>query len=320
MEFTRYVLEPQGPFRLGEGEEEGVSDFPHSDTLFGGLCHAWRILYGRDELEAMLELSRRKPQFLITSVFPMLGDIPLFPKPLISFRAYQGAEPKEIKKISWVDDSTFRAMCGGETARGEGMMASADALKKKFKVEVRERVSLDRIESSSNLYRMESVVYDANGLGLWLGARFYDSGVKRKFEASLNLLGEEGIGGLRSIGMGRFRLRRAENVRIDLPEGTGAFTTLSLYSPKPEEVPTIQNGRMRLLTRSCWTRGARDEELRARRVRMISEGAVLKRPQGALYGRMIDLSPREPRSEFSIWRWGYAFPVGVRDEELQCRG
>ena len=64
-------LEPESPFHIGKagvGLEE-TSVIVHSDTIFSALCNMYTLLYGRDELEAMLTEFEEQPPFLVSSAF-----------------------------------------------------------------------------------------------------------------------------------------------------------------------------------------------------------------------------------------------------------
>ena len=92
-------LKPKAHFHLGEKETvlEKTSDYIHSDTLFSAICNAYRLLYGTEELEAMLErFKRHEPPFLISSAFAYADDILTFPLPLcIDWGKYVNSEVTE---------------------------------------------------------------------------------------------------------------------------------------------------------------------------------------------------------------------------------
>jgi len=92
-------LKPKAHFHLGEKETvlEKTSDYIHSDTLFSAICNAYRLLYGTEELEAMLErFKRHEPPFLISSAFAYADNILTFPLPLcIDWDKYVNSEVTE---------------------------------------------------------------------------------------------------------------------------------------------------------------------------------------------------------------------------------
>ena len=108
-------LQPKSHFHLGEKETvlEKTSDYIHSDTLFSAICNAYRLLYGNEKLETMLEgFKRLAPPFLISSAFAYADDILTLPLPLsIDWDRYiddeiieeLNAERKERDKIDKFD-------------------------------------------------------------------------------------------------------------------------------------------------------------------------------------------------------------------------
>jgi len=60
----------------------------HSNTLFGAVCWAIRVIYGTISLEEMLATFNERPKFVLSSAFPFLrhGDqlVRFFPKPQLS--------------------------------------------------------------------------------------------------------------------------------------------------------------------------------------------------------------------------------------------
>ncbi len=101
-------LKFRAPVHLGEvgiGVEE-TSTYACSDTLFSGLCHAWKLAYGEPALVELLDqfksIKDEEPPFLISSAFPYLceGEKKYFffpvPLPLLhQWRRFFANEPLE---------------------------------------------------------------------------------------------------------------------------------------------------------------------------------------------------------------------------------
>ena len=118
----------------------------HSDTLFGALCWAIRVMYGVRPLEEMLAVFNERPKFILSSAFPCLrsGDrlVRFFPKPQLpelqsgvieelakekaktddtSSLAFKRAvvtileKLKTLKNASYVSETLFREMVLGQT-------------------------------------------------------------------------------------------------------------------------------------------------------------------------------------------------------------
>lgn len=118
----------------------------HSDTLFGGICWAIRVIYGARPLEEMLAAFNGHPKFVLSSAFPYLrhGDqlVRFFPKPQLpdlksgiveelanekaktddtSSLAFKRAvltvveKLKSLKNASYVSERLFREIVLGQT-------------------------------------------------------------------------------------------------------------------------------------------------------------------------------------------------------------
>jgi CRISPR-associated protein Csm4 len=96
MKIVECRIKPRGSFHLGEKEAilEKTSDYIHSDTLFSAICNAYRLLYGTEELIALLEdFVHGKPPFLLSSAFFHIAGIKTFPLPLsINWVKYTDSE------------------------------------------------------------------------------------------------------------------------------------------------------------------------------------------------------------------------------------
>ena len=57
MKYKIFIIEPRTPFHIGikEGNLEKSLHYVPSDTLFSAFCNVYRLVYGRDELENLLE-------------------------------------------------------------------------------------------------------------------------------------------------------------------------------------------------------------------------------------------------------------------------
>ncbi|RMG89526.1 MAG: hypothetical protein D6706_21215, partial [Chloroflexi bacterium] len=129
-------------------------------------------------------------------------------------------------------------------------------------------------------------------------------------------LGDAGIGGERSAGHGQFELEKGG--QISLPDGNGGLvTTLSPYCPadEAEMAQTLrEDARYSLMTRRGWLGALAGLSLRHKSVRMLAEGAVFAGQEDGVYGRLVNVTPK-PFNEHSVYRYGFAFPVGVAQHE-----
>ena len=67
-------IQPTSPLHIGllGGNTEDCAGYIPSDTLLGALCSSWALLYGRQDLENLLNQfnSNSTPPFILTSAFP----------------------------------------------------------------------------------------------------------------------------------------------------------------------------------------------------------------------------------------------------------
>lgn len=112
------TIEPESPFHIGKagvGLEE-TSVIVHSDTLFSALCNMYALLYGGDELTAVLEKFNEKPPFLVSSAFLYAGNILTFPLPLgVDWSEFITDEflAKELRSARFVSQDVFLSLLRG---------------------------------------------------------------------------------------------------------------------------------------------------------------------------------------------------------------
>ena len=102
--------------------------FLHSDTLWGNLIYAYRMLYGVEETSKLIsKFLKGEVSFKVSSIFPFekRNDdkeeiIYYFPKPLIGMNLREAQNPeemaymKEFKRIKYIDKGLFEDYLKGE--------------------------------------------------------------------------------------------------------------------------------------------------------------------------------------------------------------
>lgn len=336
-----YYLKARSPFHfgVGGGGVGEVSPWPHADTLFAALCLELQALYGTAVLRDFLSPFRDKqPPLLLSSAFPYAagkeGKIRFYPRPFLR-RLYdkEGSDPKaakKFKKIQLISEQIFTDWVSGEDLTDhwheENLLqdghlwvtqAEQAAIEHEsiWKEAVTPRVTLDRAASQSQIFQSKRVRF-AKDCGLWLAIRWLDEKWREKVETALCSLGDAGIGGERSAGHGQFELEKGG--QISLPAGDGGLvTTLSPYCPadQAEMAQTLtEDARYSLMTRRGWLGSLTGLSLRHKSVRMLAEGAVFAGQEDGVYGRLVDVTPK-PFNEHAVYRYGFAFPVGVAQHE-----
>jgi len=287
----------------------------HSDTLFSAICYAYRTLYGRSELEALLEEFKKTPPFLLSSAFPFFKEHLLFTIPL-NFKP-PDEDLKSYKKLQLVPRTLWEDICSGSPIKRDGHefvqdkkvmlpKGEVEGLKEYpiFKEEEIQRVSLDSITSSSNIFNFREVAFK-KGCGLFFLIDWKDTSIFGRIRASIILLGDEGIGGDRGSGKGVFT---PEFNGLEIRDTKGDdYLLLSLFYPSQDEMGDF-DGIYNFKLRGGFAYSFDNTTRRKRYIRMLTEGSVIKgrKPLGAF----VDITP-DGFTEHKVYRYGYAFSIPI---------
>ncbi|MCC5904833.1 MAG: type III-A CRISPR-associated RAMP protein Csm4 [Balneolaceae bacterium] len=328
-----FYLKPEAPFHLqtGGGDHETVDLYPRSDTLSAAISYWWFRQY--DELPGFPD----SIPFRLSSLFPSVnvnGTIQrLYPKPAGLSINPDKHHHKVFKKIRWLDEELFELWQSGESldafwpadSEDNRLKRGGSVLVKDSKADMgigpllitdaRTRVVLDRVNSASTPFHFVRV-FHARDVRLWFYADLVEEH-ETTFTALLRLLGDEGIGADRTIGMGRFIVENAENSTP--PQGGGKLFNLGIYNPLEIETDDIDWGKSayNLEKRSGWVSG---KSLRRRPVPCIGENAVLK-SDSELKGNVPcvvdkddDNIPESNKPDYSVYRdcRGYFIPTQIQ--------
>lgn len=314
--FTVYKMEFETPLHAGSAGigEESVQHTIRSDTLFGALCWAHRELYGKDKenLEEMLKKFKSAGNthdlpFFISSTFPFMKEYSFLPNPLSSGlkeellekslfeRVIKGETPQkeEIGKIK--EEKRFATLKGFAAER---KILEENEIPFRY-IGVQKNVQ-NRISKETDTYIVGGTVFK-EGCGLY----FLKKGEKNLLP-ELRFLGENGIGGNRSLGMGRFNVKR-EEIEIDTPDEVDYQVLLSLCLPKREEIEKIllaEKSRYILEKRVGWVDGT---SIRQKGFRMLKEGSVVEMKGEELVGDFLKASDGK-----EAYRYGYGMTIPIK--------
>jgi CRISPR-associated protein Csm4 len=339
---VRATLHIETPLHLGEHGIglEHTALFPHSDTLFSALCFAWKERFGEKSLEELLQqFLRGSPPFLISSAFPYYKEIRLYPKPYLRPRystTEGGAGPllnpdaaERIKDVSWLSGSILHRWLAAQDlsseARPENILGGIWLTKQEsqelveghggnppWQREPVARVTLDRATSASNLYYVGQVRFAQKG-GLFIYIASESEDTMQKVRLAIEHLGQIGLGGERSLGYGRFRIRSWD--QVTWPRGGSTFVTLSLYHPTEEEVSMgiLQKASYRLIRREGHITSPQWQGGKWRKwVYMLEEGSAISGDAASTHGDLVDVTPDFANTEaHRIYRYGFAFPLPI---------
>lgn len=338
--------------RRGVGLNETDIALP-ADGLFSALCVALAALKGPDQVTALLarfpmfDAGAITPPLRITSLMPTANGIDLLPMPLLRPRLGEVgvAARKDWKRLAWVSKTIFQKLVAGQelTAddsaidRRSGRHDQAYTVQDRtiwvsraeqtalggedavlWKIDTRPRVTVDRQRNASAAFSSGSVHFTDNhklraGLYALLRWEVQEQELTHAIHDALTLLGESGIGGERSYGLGQFT-PLFDDVTDDLGSHGGEyFTSLAPYLPQPSEWEVFGPGsRYDIQLRRGWISMPEYNHLRRPTVRMVGDGAILVRPRsGDVIGSMADATPSVLQGRLVIRRYGIAWPVPV---------
>ena len=340
--------------RLGIGIEEATPVWP-SDSLFAALV-AQAALLGAEGAQFIAAMTKQDGEPLLrhSSLFPRIGNLVLLPrpalprpvsKPRVSDAAEGTKDAKAFKKLRYLSPGLFKEACKGEDLQslahvvlqdGEVWVSEEEArgLSEEWRFHTsngkgrREQiagakiwhyasephVTVDRASSASAYYEAGRVFF-APGCGLALLTTKQDT----FFERLLELLGEGGIGGRRSVGNGAFSWTHGDELKFN--EGGERVVTLSRFLPRGAveiEVIRDEHSRYQLVEVGGWTTTSESASFRRKEVTMLAEGAVLaKCVRGTVVDVRSDTFLTATTTPHPIYRSGLALtvPLGVKEDE-----
>lgn len=333
---------------VGIGMEE-TSDRIRSDTLFSAWITNYARMFGKDAVEELLQLFPTEktpeivPPFRISSTFIYreVGKKTIYylPRPLkfpINYPEDDLAFFKTYKKLNYLPLEIWQRWYQGKgfdqnadtkelithtkigESTGDLNTAGTFDYKKACKIHQLPKIGIDRVTTATNLYHTGFVHFASgnNSAGLYFLLELSPEGEKLadKLQAALHLLGEEGIGGERSSGAGRFTFTWSK-----LPETWNnvvnfkpvKFNTLiSLFWDSSISPDFLENSSYEIQERGGWIV---ESQTRRKMVRMFSEGSVFT---SSLSGKLVNVTP-EQFTKHPIYRSGISLtlPINTKKEE-----
>lgn len=306
-------LEFSSPLATGRGDlwPEG-RPLLGSDTLFSALCHGWAALYGEADLTKRLQAFADAPVFLVSSLYVYSAETYYLPVPLV-----RPADPPAMKyvarlrRLDWLPLAEFRTWVQGGSVQWPKLLAAEPlGYMRTHAVVARSRIAQDRRLNRAAAFGQTCVEFAAQ-CGGYVIVQTASDDVANRLGRCLTLLGESGIGGRRSTGMGQFTVATgglvpAANEWDFLSAGSSGWgVTLSLYAPTPEEAGKVaQAGAYGLCERRGWAlAGTPRPAAKKAALVMVREGSVAALP---CRGRLVDVTPQAWRGDggHPVWRCG----------------
>jgi CRISPR-associated protein Csm4 len=329
----------RSPAHFGErgiGIEE-TSERVRSDTLFSAWITAYAQLFGREEVAGLLKEfgTEPEPPFRLSSTFiyQELGAKTVYylPRP----KAFPAKYPfgkdldfaKDYKKLNYLPLETWRRWYQSEEGFSEEDLQNKEVKSygDTFKTARIPKVAIDRTTRATNFYHTGFVQFqsETNPSGLYFLLYFPEANptLEHDLRAAIGFLGEEGIGGERSSGAGRFEVVW-ENLSDEWQQvvkfsGAEQHSLISMFWDSSLDTKLLEKASYELLERGGWiTSPSSGRQSRRKSVQMFAEGSVFS---GIPQGQLADVTPDgfdNPRQGgHKIYRSGIALslPVKIHD-------
>ena len=350
-----YRLQPKGAFHFGVHGIDAEQSAEHcpSDTLYAALNIearlARRSFFAPPEHNDITPLD---PPLLLSSAYPYAGQVLLLPCPRLRLPLRDDVEGRRklFKRLSYVSPTIFRLILeqgedtleeylpdaiGGREARGSVLMGGQvwvahddgelppldgdlSGGRTFWQFDTVPHVTVDRLRHSSNYHQVGQVRF-AEGCGLYLLCQERHTGATAELADLLQRVGDSGLGGRRSQGLGAFAVE--PQTTLDLPEASNPDRMVLLSRYRPSQ-PEISGGVLEepasydLVRVGGWLQSpdANTAAQRRRSLRMLNEGSVIRIPEGGRpLGTICDLRPEYTAASFPhpVWRYGLALGIGI---------
>jgi CRISPR-associated protein Csm4 len=328
---------------LGIGLEE-TNERVKSDTLFSAIITSYARLFGKEETDTLLsKFTDSYYPFRHSSTFVYQNQennncLYYLPKPFYFPQGYPIGKDLDFTKTyktlnylplsiwqRWYQGNGFSQQDQAEltlktSSQGDsnGNLAQAGLFKYKdaFKFHQLPKVAIDRNSSHTNFYHTGFVQFQSQKnqeSGLYFILEILDKTIETKLQATLQLLGEEGLGGERSTGAGRFELlwenlpQQWQNVLNFQSTANHALISLFWNNSIPQKL--IENSYYEIKERGGWIYSPfSGSQIRRKKVKMFIEGSVFS---GYPQGKLADVTPGK-FAKHSIYRSGISFSIPVK--------
>ncbi len=265
-------LKGRGVFRAGgiKGDRD-VEKTVRSDTIFSAIVQKAFLLYNEEIALSLAESLR-----VSSMVYEKEGKLYVFAPKYLKLnpnrsKSKDESDVKKVKKTEFIPLEKLKDWLLGEF----GVESNGGV-----KTIMRPRVGIDRVHSATNLYFVRGLYFEGTPCFIAL----VDDGFEGVFKASVKLLGDEGLGGDRTYGMGLFKPEFSEFSNLPkwlvLDGSADMWITMSLYRPAKDEIEKItpENSWYKLVEKGGWIHGS---GIRKPRVVYFEEGSTFRfRPVG----------------------------------------
>ncbi|HRR96688.1 MAG TPA: type III-A CRISPR-associated RAMP protein Csm4, partial [Candidatus Ratteibacteria bacterium] len=253
--------------------------------------------------------------FVVSSVFPYCADLLFYPKPFKKIRLGREQEEdltlsKKLKSVNFLSSSVLKNVLQDreieiKTDREKSMIIDDTFLVAEKEVNILKNIDfivkttavaknmLDRITNLSEIFHIgETQVNTKQGCGYYFFIKPSERFPVEKLRNSLELLGDEGLGGNRSVGKGAFKIILFEEYKFPvISNDPTKIMILSLYNPEEREIKKglLDGAEYDLTVRGGWLYTSSNISWRKKRLRMFQEGSIFRNI--CPVGRIVNLAP-----------------------------
>ncbi len=305
----RVDFKPLSPFKT----------FPESFTLFGSICWGVRVLYGKNEVESLLEAFLEKPPFILSSPLPRFREDILFPKPALQ-GGWKGVrnteeykEKKAFKKVQYISTDTLLKILKGEIKTEKELW---EEVKSKPKIEnpvkrvnvIHARINRISWTTTGGTMYNEETTFMATPFSVYI--YFYDVSYVEKIQAALRFTQ---LGGNKSTGMGYCEVSFNQDTLLKefIEHKTGRFITLSPVFPS--EHFELEESYYDVFPLLSAVEGYYEMPLGnflKKKFLYISKGSFIKTKELKDFHGSLKEALRLP--DKVVYQYGFAFPLYVR--------
>ena len=344
---------------VGIGIEES-SERVRSDTLFSALANAYVRLFDVAGVESLFarfliadtEKSKTLAPVRFSSTFIYTqnsqGNTYYLPRPNAKPQEYPSEDLafyKAYKKLKYLPLDVWQRWYQGsgisdddieeltlktkvKETNGDLETAGVFSYGTTFQTETYPKVSIDRRTAATNFYHTGFTQFNCepdqrSGLYFLLNFPTEDAQLESNLHAALDLLGENGLGGERSSGAGRFEVEywdelpvEWQDIKIDSLADSKHHCLLSLFWRESIKESFLDDSSYELIERGGWIGSPfSGRQLRRQKIYMFAEGSVFtEQPLGQLAVVTPDGFNKHP-----IYRSGISLslPIKVKAENQE---
>jgi CRISPR-associated protein Csm4 len=310
-------------FNFNSGEETEGEDFRgiiHSDMLFSALVNQMVLMPLPVERNAfvnqLVNQLNTTPPFKISSAFPFFRMKYYLPVPIGTSGIYRNT----LKDIRFIDDDNFGDLAEGRWERIRKNVQRDEVNEILFNFNL-PRVTVDRITAATNFYSTSGwTVLDGGGFYFFI--ELFDDSYADILKTALGLLSENGLGGDRSSGYGRFEHEIITiekhpvwcNLFHSRNHTQKVYYSLSLCSPA-DNIEKQSARSYQIIPRRGWLLSNSSLiQMKRRECKMFAEGSLFSTP---VNGKVETVTPSEFMAEHPVYRYGLAMTLEIANTEVK---